>query len=145
MPLQNVQVDIKIIYHFGKWLRRWWWYWHKTRRLHSFKYYICIFLLWNSISNFDKKRKNSRAHFKIEIHWKPLKIVLWDKNWSTEEWNFLLVDANNTFNENNWVGMLWTVWHLWTSGARFVFNCYCHWSLLVLRNGNGTDSILHSR
>ena len=41
--------------------------------------------------------------------------------------------------------MLWTVQHLWPSGACFVFNCYCHWSLLVLRNGNGTAIILHSR
>ena len=41
--------------------------------------------------------------------------------------------------------MLWTVLHLWPSGARFVFNCYCHHSLLVPRNGYGTSNILHSR
>ena len=40
--------------------------------------------------------------------------------------------------------MLWSVRHLWTSGACFVCNCYCHWSSLVLRNGNGTASFLHS-
>ena len=41
--------------------------------------------------------------------------------------------------------MLWKVRHLWPSGARFVFNCYCHWSSLVLRNRNGAASFLHSR
>ena len=41
--------------------------------------------------------------------------------------------------------MLWTVINLWPSGARFVLNCYCHWSLLVLKNGNGTASFLHSK
>ena len=41
--------------------------------------------------------------------------------------------------------MLWTVRHLWTSGARFFFNCYRHWSLLVLWNLNGTAIIIHSR
>ena len=29
--------------------------------------------------------------------------------------------------------------------SSFFFSCYRHWSLLVLRNGNGTASILHSR
>ena len=71
--------------------------------------------------------------------------ALWDENSSTEEWGFLLVDAKNAFNEINRLGMLWTVQHLWSSGDHFIVNCYCHWSLLVLRNGNGTDSILYSR
>ena len=38
--------------------------------------------------------------------------ALWDKNASTEEWGFLLVDAKNTFNEINQVRMLWTAIHL---------------------------------
>ena len=71
--------------------------------------------------------------------------ALWDENSSTEEWGFLLVDAKNVFNKINRVGMLWTVRHLWPSGARFSFNFYRHWSSLVFRNGNGTASILHSR
>ena len=41
--------------------------------------------------------------------------------------------------------MLLTVRNLWPSGALFVFNCYHNWSSLVLRNGNGTASFLHSR
>ena len=68
--------------------------------------------------------------------------ALWDENSSTEEWVFLLVDAKNAFNDINRVGMVWTVQHLWTSRARFVFNCYRHWSSLVLRNGNGTSRFL---
>ena len=71
--------------------------------------------------------------------------ALWDENLSTEEWGFILVDAKNAFNDINCTGMLWTVRHLWPSGSCFAFNCYRHWSLLVLRNGNGTASILHSR
>ena len=70
---------------------------------------------------------------------------LWDKKLTTEDWGFLLVDANNAFNEINRVEMLWMVRHLWPSGACFVFNCYFHWSLLVLRNRNETDSFLHSK
>ena len=51
----------------------------------------------------------------------------------------------NGFNEINRIGMLWKVLHLWLSGARFVLNCYCHWSLLDLQNGNGAASYLHIR
>ena len=70
---------------------------------------------------------------------------LLDKNSSTEEWGFLLVDAKNAFNEIQWVRMLSTVRHLWPSGARSVFNWYRHWSFLFLRNSNGTVIILHSK
>ena len=69
--------------------------------------------------------------------------TLWGENLTSEDWGFFLVDAKNTFNEINRVGMLWTIRHLWPSGARFVFNCYRLWSLLVLRNRNGTASFLH--
>ena len=55
------------------------------------------------------------------------------------------MDAKNAFNEINQVGILLTVRHLWPSGARFVFNFYRHWSSFILRNGNGTAIILHSR
>ena len=70
---------------------------------------------------------------------------LWDENLSTEERGFFLVDAKNAFNDINRFGMLWTVQHLWLSGDCFFFNWYRHWSLLVLRNVNGTASILNSR
>ena len=68
-----------------------------------------------------------------------------DANLYTENWDFLLVYAKNAFNETNRIGMLWIVCHLWPSVACFVFNCYCHWSSLVLQNGNGMAIFLHSR
>ena len=71
--------------------------------------------------------------------------ALWDKKLSTEEWGILLLDARSAFNEINRVGILWTVRHLWPSGAHFLLNFYCNWSSLVLQNGNETASILHSR
>ena len=64
---------------------------------------------------------------------------------AAEDWGFLIADAKNTFNDIILIGMLWTVRHLWPSGDRFVFNCYRHWSSLVLRNGNGRASLLSSR
>ena len=41
--------------------------------------------------------------------------------------------------------MLWTDHHLWPSVTRLVFNCYPHWSSLILRSGNDTDNFIHSR
>ena len=67
-----------------------------------------------------------------------------DTKLTTEDWQFLLEDAKNTFKDINLIGMLSTVCHLWPSGARFLFNCYCCQNYLFLRNGNGTASFLHS-
>ena len=55
------------------------------------------------------------------------------------------IDACNGFNELNCKAMLWTVRHLWPSGSRFVFNCYRHHSLLILRRKNGSSYTLQSR
>ena len=41
--------------------------------------------------------------------------------------------------------MLWILHHLCLFIACFGFNCYHPWSSLILRNGNGMSSILHSR
>ena len=71
--------------------------------------------------------------------------TIWDTKLPTEDWGFLLIDSENAFNYINQIGMLSTVSHLWTSRARFILNFYYHWSLLILRNGNGTGSFLHSR
>jgi hypothetical protein len=43
------------------------------------------------------------------------------------------IDARNAFNELNQTVMLWTIRHEWPSGARFTFNCYKHYSILVIR------------
>ena len=40
--------------------------------------------------------------------------------------------------------MLWTVCHLRPPGDRF-FKRYCHHSSFILRNGDSTANILHSR
>ena len=41
--------------------------------------------------------------------------------------------------------MLWVVCHKWPSGVRFAFNCYRHWSTLVIRAGDGTGNFLHRK
>ena len=71
--------------------------------------------------------------------------IIWDTKYTTEDWGFLLVDTKNDFNYINHIGMLWTVFHLWTSRARFVFNWYFCWLTLILKNGNRKSSLLHSR
>jgi hypothetical protein len=40
--------------------------------------------------------------------------------------------------------MLWTVRHLWSSGARFCFNVYQHWSILIIRGADGTALFIMS-
>ena len=70
---------------------------------------------------------------------------IWDNKSTKEYWGFLLVYAKNVFNDINQIKMLWTVCHLWLSGALFVLNCYTHWSLVFLRKGNVTFSFMHSR
>jgi hypothetical protein len=71
---------------------------------------------------------------------------VWDQHRMEEEWGFLLIDhARNAFNELNRTIMLWKVRHEWPSGARFTFNCYKHWSILVIRGNNGTGVMLFSK
>eukprot|EP00978_Attheya_sp_CCMP212_P001429 scaffold3002_cov64-Attheya_sp.AAC.2 len=62
---------------------------------------------------------------------------IWEEDKMEEEWGFLLVDARNAFNEGNRIAMLWTVRHIWPSGARFLFNVYRHWSTLIIRGVDG--------
>ena len=68
---------------------------------------------------------------------------IWDANSSTENCGFLLVDVKNLFNKINHAGIMWTVRHLWPSGARF----FLLLSLFIARvaEGNGTAIFLHSR
>ena len=35
----------------------------------------------------------------------------WEKHYHKEDWRFLLIDARNAFNEENWTAMLWAVRH----------------------------------
>ena len=70
---------------------------------------------------------------------------IWYASLYTGYWGFLLVVANNSFNDINRIGMFLTVRHLWPFGACFVFKCYRHCSSLFLRNGNGESIFLRSR
>ena len=45
----------------------------------------------------------------------------------------LLADAANGFNNLSRLAMLWTVAHRWPQASRFAFNCYRHFSQLVIR------------
>ena len=64
---------------------------------------------------------------------------------SPEPNGVLLIDAKNGFNEISRKAMLWTVRHLWPSGAIFTFNCYRHASRLLLRSSNGEARYITSR
>ena len=47
------------------------------------------------------------AGLKVGIYGTVYRVqAIWDKNLTTEDWGFLLVDANNAFNEINQIGML---------------------------------------
>ena len=48
--------------------------------------------------------------------------ILWQKHAQEEDWGFLLIDARNTFNEENRTAMLWAVRFKSPSGVRFAFN-----------------------
>ena len=48
--------------------------------------------------------------------------VLWEEHKKEEDWGFLLIDARNALNEENWTAVLWVVQHEWPSGAHFTFN-----------------------
>lgn len=71
--------------------------------------------------------------------------VLWREHHSNDQWGHLLIDARNAFNELDRAGMLWTVRHTWPSGSQFVFNCYKHYSRLVVRGLDGTSSVVLSK
>eukprot|EP00978_Attheya_sp_CCMP212_P005533 scaffold12431_cov57-Attheya_sp.AAC.8 len=72
--------------------------------------------------------------------------LIWEEHKMEGEWGSLLVDARNAFNEGNRIiAMLWTVRHIWPSGARFLFNVYRHWSTLIIRGVDGKALGIPSR
>ncbi len=56
-----------------------------------------------------------------------------------------LIDADNGFNKQSRLAMLWTVRHQWAVMARFTMNCYCHFVRLVVRLLGGEPIILMSK
>ena len=60
-----------------------------------------------------------KAGIEGEIHATRLQ---WTQHSQEKEWGFLLIDARNAFNEENWTAMLWAVRHEWPGGAQFTFN-----------------------
>ena len=71
--------------------------------------------------------------------------ILWQKHAQESDWEFLLIDAHNSSNEEKHTFMLWKVRHECPSGLRFTFNCYRHWAALVIRADDGTGTFFTAR
>lgn len=71
--------------------------------------------------------------------------AIWRSMEEEESIGVVLVDARNAFNELNREVMLWVIRHEWPQGARFVFNCYRHWAILLVRGTDGTGFFLYSQ
>ena len=71
--------------------------------------------------------------------------LLCQQNAQEEDWVFLLIDTQNSLNEENRTAILWSVRHECPNGAWFAFNCYRHLATLVIRAGDGTGKLLYSK
>ena len=71
--------------------------------------------------------------------------LIWAQNYQEEDLGFILIDARNSFNEENGTPMLWAIRHKCTSVMQFIFNCYCHWATLVMQDLEGSGHMLHSK
>ena len=65
-----------------------------------------------------------------------------DHQYSPSGWGVLMVDASNAFNSLNRTAMLLQARVLWPRCARFLFNTYRGWSMLVVR---GSSEFLYSK
>ena len=72
-------------------------------------------------------------------------ILLWKQHPQEEDWGFLLIDAQNAFNEDNWNSVLWAVQYECPSGIQSTFNFYRYWAMLVIQGSGGTVNSLHSK
>ena len=69
----------------------------------------------------------------------------WEAQASEPDYGFLMVDAKNAFNELDRNMMLYVLRYLWPQGARYVYNCYKHWSLVLYHDSTaGTAFTLYS-
>lgn len=57
---------------------------------------------------------------------------------------FTIVNAANGFNELSHMAMLWTIYHILPKGGGFVFNCYQHKAMFIVRNPGHLPLILWS-
>ena len=56
-----------------------------------------------------------------------------------------MLDADNGFNNQSRLAMLWTMHDRWASMCRFVLNCHRHEVRLVCRVPRGKLHVIHSR
>ena len=68
--------------------------------------------------------------------------TIWILTQNSEPGSTNFVDACNGFNEISRLVMLWMVRHRWPARVRFLFNCYRHWSQLLLLHPGDTPVIL---
>ena len=54
----------------------------------------------------------------------------WEPQAFEPNYGFLMVEAKNAFNELDCTTMLYVKRYLWPQGARYIYNCYKHWSLV---------------
>ena len=63
--------------------------------------------------------------------------LLWLQHYQEEDWGFLLIDAQNDFDEETQTAMIWEVWYEWSISV--------HWATLVVRNSEGSGHFLHRK
>ena len=71
--------------------------------------------------------------------------LLWNQHSQEDYWGFILIDAHNVFNEENWESILWYVQFEYPSGMKFTLDCYHHWYTLLIRDMGGTSNFLHNK
>ena len=69
---------------------------------------------------------------------------MWQNHVQEEDWSFLLIYAQKTFNEDNWTSKMWDFLFEWPSGTHFTSKCYHHWATLVVLNEDGSGYFMHS-
>ena len=58
----------------------------------------------------------------------------WDAQADQPDFGFLQIDAKNAFNELDRTMMLYVTRYLWPHGARYAYNCYKHWSVVLFHD-----------
>ena len=65
---------------------------------------------------------------------------LCDTHKDDEDWDILLIDDMNAFNEGNMKILIWAARHEWPSGSRFLFDIYRHHTVLLMRGENKKET-----